>query len=188
MRALRKYLAVAALSALSLSMPFAESVQAASSPDLVSVGVGAYDSIVFQESTDTPRNRSLDLRLEYRFGYSLLPFMEPYAQFHPWLGVETTIDGMFFGGGGLLADVKLGPVVLTPSVGLGFWRRGGSKNLGSALEFRSQIEVGYEFDNQMRVSAFLSHISNAGMTRKNPGVNTAGGYLHIPFKTLIGGW
>lgn len=188
MRAIRKYLVVAALSALSLSMPFAGRVHAASSPDLVSFGVGAYDSIVFQESTDTPRNRSLDLRLEYRFGYSLLPFTEPYAQIHPWLGVETTIDGMLYGGGGFLADLKLGPVVVTPSVGLGFWRRGGSKNLGSALEFRSQIEVGYEFDNQMRVSAYLSHISNAGITRKNPGVNTAGGYLHIPFKTLFSGW
>lgn len=187
MRAFRKHPLAAALCAAPLLLPFAGGAQAASSPDLVSFGVGAYDSIVFQESADTPRNRSLDLRLEYRFGYSLLPFTEPYVQVHPWLGVETTIDGMLFGGGGLLADLKVGPVVVTPGVGLGFWRRGGSKNLGAALEFRSQIEVGYVFDNQMRVSAFLSHISNAGVTRTNPGVNTAGAYLHIPFTKLFGG-
>lgn len=187
MRAFRKPLLAAALLAALATLPLAESVRAESAPDLISLGVGFYDTVVIQSSTDTPRNRALDLRAEYRFGYSLLPFTEPYAQIHPWVGVEGTDDGMLFGAGGILADIKFGPVVVTPSFGAGFWKRGGSKNLGSAFEFRSMIELGYEFDNHMRVSAFLSHISNAGLTQQNPGVNTTGVYLHIPFRTLFGG-
>ena len=186
MRVFRKGLLAVALGFLFSASPFAGGVRAESSPDLISVGIGAYDSVVFQPSTDTPRNRSGDFRLEYRFGYSLLSFTEPYVKFHPWVGFETTTDGMLYGVGGILADVWFGPVVVTPSFGAGLWRRGGSKNLGSGLEFRSMIELGYEFDNQMRVSAFLSHISNGGITRENPGVNTAGAYLHIPFRTLFG--
>ncbi len=186
MRVFRNALRVVALGVLLSAFQFAGSVRAESSPDLISVGIGAYDSVVFQPSTDTPRNRSGDFRLEYRFGHSLLSFTEPYVRFQPWVGFETTTDGMLYGAGGILADVQFGPVVVTPSFGAGLWRRGGSKNLGAGLEFRSMIELGYEFDNRTRVSAFLSHISNGGITRKNPGVNTAGAYLHIPFRMLVG--
>jgi Lipid A 3-O-deacylase (PagL). len=186
MRAFRNGLLAAALGGLFSAFPFPNVARAEPSPDLISVGIGAYDSVVFQPSVDTPRNRSADFRLEYRFGYSLLSFTEPYVKFRPWVGFETTTDGMLYGAGGILADVQFGPVVFTPSFGAGLWRRGGSKNLGAGVEFRSMVELGYEFDNQMRVSAFLSHISNGGITRKNPGVNTAGAYLHIPFRTLFG--
>lgn len=186
MRVFRNGLLAVALAGALSALSFAGGVRAESSPDLVSIGIGAYDSVVFQPSADTPRNRSGDFRLEYRFGHSLLSFTEPYVTFHPWVGFETTTDGMLYGAGGVLADVQFGPVVVTPSLGAGLWRRGGSKNLGAGLEFRSMIELGYEFDNRMRVSAFLSHISNGGITNKNPGVNTAGAYLHIPFRTLVG--
>lgn len=166
---------------------FPNGAWAASTPDLVSLGVGRYDSIEFNPSADTPRHMSLDMRLEYRFGYSLLPLVEPYAWIHPWAGVEANVDGMMYGAAGFLADIPLDPVILTPSFGVGAYRDGGSKYLGSVVEFRSMIEVGYQLDNGMRLSGFLSHTSNGGITRKNPGVNTAGLYLHIPVSFLTNG-
>ncbi|HYG85883.1 MAG TPA: acyloxyacyl hydrolase [Azospirillum sp.] len=155
-------------------------------PDLLSVGLGAFDSVSVRSSTITPRKRSLDMRVEYRFGYSLLPFAEPYVSVRPWLGLEGNTDGMLYGAGGVLADVALGRVVFTPSFGVGGYRRGGSKHLGSGLEFRTTLELGYRFENEARLSAFFSHISNAGITDRNPGADTVGVYLHLPVSSLFG--
>ena len=98
-----------------------------------------------------------------------------------------TSDGLFYGAGGLLFDVLLGPVVITPSLGVGLLEEGDSRELGSVIEFRSMLEIGYAFDNGMRLTGQLSHISNAGLTETNPGVNILGAYLHVPESLLTGG-
>ena len=157
-------------------------------PDLISFGVSYYDF-----NDNNPRNPATDFRLEYRSGTSLLPMIsaetfqswEPIFQVRPTLGVEATSDGAFYGFGGFLYEFLIGKhFAITPSTVVGLYSRGDGKRLGSIIEFRSMLEAAYRFDSGWRVSAQISHISNAGITDRNPGVNMVGGYIHVPFNSL----
>ncbi|QJE72336.1 acyloxyacyl hydrolase [Aerophototrophica crusticola] len=153
----------------------------AAQPALVSFGAGKFDT-----SDNDPKNSATDFRLEYRFGddTDLIDFGSGIA-LRPWVGVELTTDGMKYALGGLLLDIPIGPLVITPSFGAGAFYRGAGKDLGSWVEFRSTIEVGYRFDNGMRISAAYGHISNAGITDDNPGAEIGTVYLHIPADLLF---
>lgn len=152
-------------------------------PDLLSFAGGYYD---FNENH--PRNESIDIRLEHRWGMSLLPKLSdyfrswnPYVQMHPIVGMHVTTDSAFYGFGGLAFDFLIGDnFIITWSEAVGLYDRGHGKRLGSVIEFRSQLEAGIRFDNEMRITAAVSHLSNAGITGWNPGVNIIGGYIHIP--------
>lgn len=50
----------------------------------------------------------------------------------------------------------------------------GDINLGSTIEFRSQLEVGLVQKNNWRLSAFVEHRSNASIGRRNPGIEAVG--------------
>lgn len=173
------------LLALALILAFAAPSQAASysQPDLLSLGLGYMD---FDKSQ--PNKQSADIRAEYRWGMSLLPKIspwfkswDPYIQLHPYVAGEVTSLGATYGLGGLAFDAYLGRhIVFTWSEGVGLFYRGAMAPLGSFVEFRSQVELGWRFKNEMRVTAQVSHISNAGLTKRNPGAEIAGVYFHIP--------
>ena len=158
-------------------------------PNLISLGVGWFDF-----TTNTPQKEAVDFRLEYRWGTSLLPITndyfknwDKYFQIHPFAGVETTSRAQLYGFGGFVFDVLLGRnVVFSPNVAVGLYNMGDGKRLGSFVEFRSALEAGWRFDNEMRLTGFVSHISNAGLTDLNPGANTVGAYFHIPTSVLFG--
>ena len=150
-------------------------------PDLVSFGVGYLD---FDKSE--PKTRSSDYRFEYRFGYSFIGGKE--LGFHPFLAFETTSRDMLYGLGGFTMDwnfTKHG--IFTWSEGAGYLDSGKQRSLGGTLQFRSMAELGYRFDNDMRVTAEFSHISDAKLTRWNPGAEIIGLYVHVPTRTLLGG-
>ncbi len=162
-------------------------------PSLLSFSGGQYDQTVINPgfmflrvSPNDKHQQAIDFRAEYRFGTSLVSFIEPYAKLKPWVGAELTSDGATYGVGGILVDVPLGPFVFTPSFGAGLYSGGGGKDLGSPVEFRSMVELGYQFGNQSRFSVGYSHISNAGITQTNPGSNILSAYYHVPTRWLLG--
>jgi hypothetical protein len=105
----------------------------------------------------------------------------------PWAGLEGTTRQSLWAGGGFLLDIPLGRhFVLSPSVGVGYYYRGNGKNLGSVAEFRSQFEGGYVFDNQTRLVGALSHMSNASLTRRNPGTEAALVSFEVPLSAFVG--
>jgi hypothetical protein len=163
---------------------------AADDPDLVSLSIGRYDqdwinpNFLFLNGNNGGADRAVDYRLEYRFGTSLISWTEPYAKIKPFVGFEGTSEWGAFGLGGILADIPIGPLIFTPSFGIGLYSQGNGRDLGSLVEFRSQVELGYRFDNEIRVSVAYSHISNANLTDLNPGVDIVSAYLHIPTKML----
>lgn len=59
---------------------------------------------------------------------------------------------------------------ITPGFAVGAYAKGDGKSLGGTLEFRSSIELSYKLMNQNRVGIAFSHISNAGIYHKNPGI------------------
>jgi lipid A 3-O-deacylase len=153
-------------------------------PDLVSFGVTDVD---FDKSE--PRTQSTDFRLEYRWGASLASAQTNWLDFaiHPLAGFEFSTRSQLYGFGGLGFDFLLWRhLVFTESETVGLFDSGDAKPLGSFIEFRSQAELGWRFDNDMRVTAAIAHISNAGLTHRNPGEEMIGGYLHIPVGTLFG--
>ena len=144
----------------------------AQDPSFLTFGIGYYD-------INKQDNTAADFRLEYRHG-------EKFWIFKPWVGVEATSDGAFYGAAGILIDVFLGDrVVLTPSFGAGYYADGGGKDLGHEIEFRSQIELGYRFDNRARLSLAFSHISNASIGDENPGVEILNVYYSLPLEGLL---
>ena len=58
----------------------------------------------------------------------------------------------------------------TPSFGAGIYDDGSGKKLGNDLQFRTSFEVSYELKNKNRIGISFSHISNANLGDKNPGV------------------
>ncbi len=80
-------------------------------PSFLAFGLGAYDM-------NKQDNTAADFRLEYRHG-------EKFWIFKPWVGVEGTSDGAFYGAAGILIDVYFGKrFVLTPSFGVGYYEEG----------------------------------------------------------------
>ena len=69
----------------------------------------------------------------------------------------------------------------TPSFGAGFYDKGSGKNLGNCFQFRTSLEVSYELKNKNRVGVSFSHISNANLGDKNPGVEIISISYHVPF-------
>lgn len=154
-------------------------------PDTLTFGGGWFEEVFEAASL----RRDADFRLEHRWGLSLLSAadesltsLDPYFQIRPFAGVETTMRQAFYGFGGVLFDILVGPhIVLTPSLAVGIYTQGNDKRLGSPLEFRSTAEAGWRFDNGFRLTAYVSHMSNAELTKVNPGAEMAGAYIHIPF-------
>lgn len=140
--------------------------------DLVSLGIGYYD---INDNED-----AVDFRVEYRFGIPILWHIKP------WLGAEASSDGAAYGLGGLLLDLIIADkFLITPSFGAGFYHDGDGKDLGHTIEFRSQIELGYKFNNQSRIGLAFGHISNAALADRNPGTEILNLYYHIPTSKLF---
>jgi lipid A 3-O-deacylase len=181
---MRNRLLVAAITIIvfgSLSQPAAADIEKTNA-DTLTVGAGAFDVI-----ENHPINPAFDYRLEYRSGYSLLAnWTEPYVSIRPFGGFEGTSDGAAYGLGGFLFDIPLGKhFFITESEGVGLFDSGDGKDMGSSIEFRSQLEAGYKFDNQSRVSIAINHISNAGISQRNPGEESAVAYYSLPIDWLM---
>ena len=112
-------------------------------------------------------DHAADLRLEYRPD---TPVFLKYIK--PWAGIEATSDGTVWAGGGFLLDLKIKDrFAITPSLGVGYYNKGNSEiDLDYPLQFRSQLEISYIFQNDSRLGLAFSHMSNAGLGDHNPGV------------------
>jgi lipid A 3-O-deacylase len=104
---------------------------------------------------------------EYRFN-------DQFNGLRPTVGTSVNLDGATYTYGGAYWDLPLntGRFVISPGFAAGYYTKGDSKDLGYGLEFRSTIEVTYKLQNGQRFGAQLSHLSNAHLGDKNPGVET----------------
>lgn len=147
---------------------FAAPAAHADGGDRLLLGLGYYD---INDNED-----ALDARVEWRSGNDIVWGISPLA------GVEATSDGAIYGLVGLYRDFPIAPQwYVTPSFSAGLYHDGGGKDLGHAVEFRSQLELGYEFQSTHRVSLGASHISNAGIGDSNPGTEIVNLYYHMPW-------
>ena len=72
---------------------------------------------------------------------------------------------------GVEGQYGFGPVKILPSFTPGYYRKGDGKDLGSALEFKSEIKVGLDILESSKLSYSYSHISNNEWGDSNPGTD-----------------
>lgn len=98
----------------------------------------------------------------------------------PWrvggqVGLVATSSGSAYAYAGLVRvfDLPL-ELVVTPFAGVGAYHPGGGVDLGSALEFRTGVDLGRSLGQGRQISLYLYHLSNAGLGDRNPGVEAVG--------------
>jgi hypothetical protein len=60
----------------------------------------------------------------------------------------------------------------TPSFAPGIYHEGDGKDLGHALEFKTEVQASYSFSESTSLGVSYNHISNASLGEKNPGANS----------------
>ena len=72
---------------------------------------------------------------------------------------------------GVEAQYGIGPLKILPSFSPGFYEKGSGKDLGSALEFKSEIKIGFDIFGNSKLGYSYSHISNNDWGEINPGTD-----------------
>lgn len=148
-----KKLAVAAFFTLSTAPAMA------ADPSYLWVGAGTWETFRDQYRTG-------EFDLAYRPGYQ-------FWIFKPHVGFLVAGDGDYYGYAGILTDIKwTNHLVTTLSTAVGGYGGHGYR-LGSTVEFRSGIDFAWQFSDQSRLGVGIYHISNAGLTDRNPGSESA---------------
>ena len=91
------------------------------------------------------------------------------GRFSPTTGAFVTGKSSIYLYTGIEADYNLGPINISPSFAPGYYEAGDGKNLGSALEFKSEIKIGIDLFKNSNLGYSYSHISNNDWGDVNPG-------------------
>ena len=151
-------------------------------------GLGIYD-IKFDGSE---KNQAADFRYEFRSDESILnigPQEDNFFFLKPFFGVEYTNDSASYFLTGIYIEDNLGELLegnkskyyFTPSFGAGIYNDGSGKKLGNDIQFRTSFEISYELKNKNRIGISFSHISNANLGDKNPGVEILSFSYQLPY-------
>ena len=151
-------------------------------------GFGIFDVKFDGSATD----QSADFRYEFRSEDSILdigPKEDNFFFLKPFFGLELTNDSASYFLTGIYVEDNLGQLVdgekskyyFTPSFGVGIYDDGSGKKLGNEIQFRTSLEVSYELKNKNRIGISFSHISNANLGDKNPGVEILSFSYHMPY-------
>ena len=90
----------------------------------------------------------------------------------PITGGFLTEKSAFYIYTGAQAEYDLGLFTVTPSFAPGYYNYGDGKDLGSALEFKSEVQVSFDLSDSSHLGMSYNHISNASLGDKNPGANS----------------
>jgi lipid A 3-O-deacylase len=134
---------------------FLTTLLCAETPSYLTFAAGLYD---FHRDC-----RTAQLQIEYRYK----PRFKIPA---PLLGITANHQGAYYIFAGFVFDLYFSDsIILTPAFAAGYYNKGGGKDLGYPLEFRSALELSYMFKNKARLGIQTYHISNASLGHKNPG-------------------
>ena len=90
----------------------------------------------------------------------------------PITGGFLTENNAFYFYTGAQTEYDLGMFTITPSFAPGYYNSGGGKDLGHALEFKSEIQMSLNLSDSTEFGMSYNHISNASLGDKNPGANS----------------
>jgi len=90
----------------------------------------------------------------------------------PITGAMITADNATYFYTGVQAQYKLGSLNFTPSFTPGYYEQGDGKDLGHALEFKSEVQLSLDLPRNSQLGFSYNHLSNASLGEKNPGANS----------------
>jgi|TARA_B100000902_G_scaffold323269_1_gene316979 hypothetical protein len=95
-----------------------------------------------------------------------------FGNLSPITGAMITADNAAYFYTGVQANYKIGSLNLTPSFAPGYYNEGNGKDLGHALEFKSEVQLSLELPKESQFGFSYNHLSNASLGDKNPGANS----------------
>ena len=99
----------------------------------------------------------------------------------PITGAFVTEDAAAYVYTGVQANYKLGKINFTPSFAPGLYSKGDGKDLGHVVEFKTELQISFNFLSNSQLGFSYNHLSNASLGTKNPGANS---YMFNFFKTF----
>ena len=90
----------------------------------------------------------------------------------PVTGALITQDNATYFYTGVQAMYKVGAINITPSFTPGIYNQGDGKDLGHAVEFKSEVQLSLDLPKESQFGFSYNHISNASLGDKNPGANS----------------
>ena len=93
------------------------------------------------------------------------------GKFSPITGGFVTDKSSIYLYTGVQAEYEVGPLNIVPSFAPGYYEAGDGKDLGMALEFKSEIKLSFDIFQDSKIGYSYSHISNNDWGTINPGTN-----------------
>ena len=153
---------------------FSSVLHAAAIPDYLSFATGAYNLL-------QPKWRSWEFDIEYKFHLSWLKSPNDYLEFRPLVGALITLRGTSYVYLGLNFDLLFfDHLLFAPGFAAGYFSKGEGRNLGYPIEFRSGVELAWQFSDKRRLGVHFYHLSNASLGKRNPGEESLVFFYDIP--------
>ena len=94
-----------------------------------------------------------------------------------------TIQSSYYLYFGVNFDLLIGKHIhLAPGFAGGYYSNGRGKDLGFSIEFRSGIELAWQFSDFRRLGVHFYHLSNASLSKYNPGEESLIVFFDIPIR------
>ena len=146
-----------------LLLVFKQTIELSENLD-ISVYTGTFD-VIDKEGDDQTSMIGIEHRNTDLFRNTFLGKLAPVTG-----AFVTGKDSLYFYTG-VEGQYSVGPMNISPSFTPGYYEKGSGKDLGSALEFKSEIKVGFDILKDLKLGYSYSHISNNDWGSKNPGTD-----------------
>ena len=130
----------------------------------ISVYTGTFD-VIDKEGDDQTTLIGIEHRNTDLFRNTFL------GKFAPVTGAFVTGKDSLYFYTGVEGQYDVGPIKISPSFTPGYYEKGSGKDLGSTLEFKSEIKVGFDILENSKLGYSYSHISNNDWGNTNPGTD-----------------
>ena len=130
----------------------------------ISIYTGTFD-IIDKEGDDQTSLIGLEHRNSDLFRNTFL------GKFKPLTGIFMTGNSSVYLYTGVEGQYDIGPLKILPSFSPGLYEKGDGKDLGSVLEFKSEIKIGLDIFENSKIGYSYSHISKNNWGEINPGTD-----------------
>ena len=125
----------------------------------------------------------MEFEAEYKFHVKWMKSPNEYLEFRPLVGLMGTVRGSVYAYFGINFDLLFcDHILFAPGFAAGYYYKGQGKDLGYPIEFRSGIELAWQFNDWRRLGVHFYHLSNASIGKRNPGEESLVFYYDIPIK------
>lgn len=143
-------------------------------PDYLSVATGVYNLLQDQW-------RTWEFGMEYKFHLKCLKSPNRFLEFRPLVGALITLKGTKYFYAGINFDLLFfDHLLFAPGFAAGYFIKGNGRNLGYPIEFRSGVELAWQFFDKSRLGVHFYHLSNASIGDRNPGEESLVLFYDIP--------